>query len=150
MKLVMCIAAVAIMGLATAQELNLGDSALAPTPAEAEVTLAEYTPVGKLSIQPQPQPHCVCPRAVTPIVLDGDLSEWERIPAIVLDKAEYARNASGKWAGPQDCSGSMRMCWDSDFFYLAFDVTAGAFSQPFKGGEVSEGDCVQFAFDPLE
>jgi hypothetical protein len=93
-----------------------------------------------------------CARAPTaqPIAVDGGLSEWEKIAAIVPDKAEFSRNDSGKWAGSQDCSGSMRMCWDSDFLYLAFDVTDDVFNQPFTGGEIWAGDCVQFAFDRLE
>ncbi len=120
-----------------------------PAPARAkhtDVTVADYTPTAAAAVLPR----CECPRAPAPITVDGDLSEWEKVPAIVLDKAESARNESGKWAGPQDCSGSMRMCWDSEYLYLAFDVTDDVFNQPFTGSDIWGGDCVQFAFDPIE
>ena len=112
----------------------------------ADVAVAEFRPADARAVSPR----CECPRARGPVTIDCAMSGWENVPAIVLDKPEFSRNDSGKWAGPQDCSGSMRMCWDSDFFYLAFDVTDDVFHQPFTGGEIWAGDCVQFAFDPLE
>ena len=143
-----CVAVVAMFAL-VAGCADLGSLAGGKTPPRAkhaDVSVAEFTPEEPREVKPR----CECSRIDKPIVVDGDLSEWEKIPAIVLDKAEFAKNDGGKWAGPQDCSGSMRMGYDSQWLYLAFDVTDDVFNQPFTGGEIWAGDCVQFAFDPLE
>ena len=127
------------------------------------VVLCRYStaePVGantdiKVSSVAQTQPELInprfeCRRAPKPIVIDGDLSEWVELPAIVLDSKEYAHDKEGKWQGPKDCSGSIRLCYDAENLYLAFDVTDDKFFQRHTGRAIWLGDCVRFAFDSLE
>ncbi|RPI62671.1 MAG: hypothetical protein EHM48_03715, partial [Planctomycetaceae bacterium] len=110
----------------------------------AKVVVSEFVPA---------EPQEVSPRITVGrarISVDGDLADWANVPAVVLDKTEQANGDGGKWNGPADCSGSARLAYDSDYLYLAFDVTDDVFQQPFVDDNTWSGDCVQFAISPLE
>ncbi|HUW58955.1 MAG TPA: sugar-binding protein, partial [Planctomycetota bacterium] len=92
-------------------------------------------------------PRHTCARASRAIVVDGDLSEWEGIAQIVLDQPGQAH---GTWKDAADLSGSARLCYDSDYLYLAFVTTDDVFRHTYPLIPIWAGDCVQIAFDPLE
>jgi len=92
-------------------------------------------------------PRHTCARAPRAIVVDGDLSEWKGIAEIVLDRPEQAH---GTWKNAADMSGSARLCYDSDYLYLAFVTTDDVFRHTWPLIPIWAGDCVQVAFDPLE
>ncbi len=58
-----------------------------------------------------------CPVAVK---IDGDLSEWKDVPAIVLDQKGQVVGA--EWKGPNDLSAKVFLQWDQENVYLAAAV----------------------------
>jgi len=109
------------------------------------VSVADVTP--DASKDPGKRPQYVCRRARGPIAVDGDLAEWKDVATIALGKPEQAH---GTWQSPADQSGTARLCYDADYLYLAFDVTDDEFRHTWPLIPIWAGDCVQFAFDPLE
>lgn len=63
-----------------------------------------------------------CRRAVAPVKVDGDLSEWGELPLRMTAPAEFARNGQ-LWQGPADTSMAIGACYDDKHVYLAFAVT---------------------------
>jgi len=59
--------------------------------------------------------------ASTPPTLDGDLSEWQHLPATVLDRftADTIRRIHPE---PDNCSAEIRSMWRGDTLYFAFHV----------------------------
>lgn len=58
----------------------------------------------------------------TPLVIDGDLSEWSLESPIVIDsEAQIIRDVSF-WQGPSDLSCKVYLMWDETNLYLAVDV----------------------------
>jgi len=114
--------------------------------AETEVSVAEFAAEESKAVTPR----YTCSRAPRPIIIDGDLTEWTGIGAITLEQSRHARSDEGRWEGPADLSGTARLCFDSEYLYLAFDTTDDVFSQRYPHIPGWAGDCVQFAFDPLE
>ncbi|HUU44062.1 MAG TPA: sugar-binding protein, partial [Planctomycetota bacterium] len=113
--------------------------------AEGVVSVTDFIP--EAPMDPGERPTYVCRRAKRPVTVDGDLVEWTDVPTIVLDRAGQAHRA---WKDAADMSGTARLCYDSDYLYLAFDVTDDVFSHTYPLIPIWAGDCVQFAFDPLE
>ena len=92
-------------------------------------------------------------RAKTAPVIDGLLDEWRGIPAMMLNMKQQSR---GRWDGPADLSGSMRLQWDTDALYFCLEVTDDIHNAPnierVTGGNPNqrgpwENDCCQFVFD---
>ena len=48
-------------------------------------------------------------RADKPPVIDGAGGEWADIPAMTINAKAQSK---GKWAGPEDLSGTLRILWD--------------------------------------
>jgi len=89
-----------------------------------------------------------CPRASI-IKLDGDLSDWKGVPAIVLDnRLQLGRKDFRKsWRGPDDLSARVMLQWAPEALYFAAAVTADVFLQTRKPSRMWQTDCVQIAFD---
>jgi hypothetical protein len=49
------------------------------------------------------------------------------------------------WGGPDDLSGRLSFSWDDDFLYLSADVIDNVHSQTATGGNIWQGDSIQFA-----
>ena len=92
------------------------------------------------------------------IVADGDLSDWEGIPAIALPTIFYEcevpirmRKQYPKpvpWRGLSDLSAQMRVAWDSDALYIAAVISDDVFAPHDAPGPASwKGDCLQLYFD---
>ena len=94
-------------------------------------------------------PRYQCRRAPTSLVVDGDLSDWADIPHVALYEAAQVHNVGADWTGPLDCSGTMRMCFDGDWLYLAFRTTDDVYHQGYTGRGSWMNDSVRFAFDPM-
>ncbi len=86
-------------------------------------------------------------RTMMPIVIDGDLSDWENIEPV---KVADGRHMGGfeEWRG-EELSLEFRLAWDADNLYLACEVTDDAHYQPYNAdaAEVWMGDSVMFGVD---
>ncbi|MDR3710835.1 MAG: sugar-binding protein [Capsulimonadaceae bacterium] len=85
------------------------------------------------------------PQFSSPPVIDGNLGKWDSV---------QGTSVSGRSAivrSPQFYNGhlaaSVKYAWDSKALYAAFDVTDPVFMQPYTGGDMWKGDCVQLGFN---
>jgi 5'-nucleotidase len=109
-----------------------------PPPSEPEV----FKPAS-------PGPSWRTPYLATPPTIDGDLREWQKLPALrVGDKPEQVRLESRTWEGPQDCSARAWVGWNQAGLYFAADVTDDKFVQAYQGYGIYANDSIQIAFDP--
>ncbi|NLC55426.1 MAG: hypothetical protein GX774_01135 [Armatimonadetes bacterium] len=79
-----------------------------------------------------------CPRAPRPIVVDGDLADWQGVPARTLTGSQSA----------EDLSADVRIAWGSDALYVAAAVRDDAFVQNEGFGSTWAADSLQMAIDP--
>jgi hypothetical protein len=101
------------------------------------------------------------PRAATPPVIDGDLSEWEdNLIPMPHRTVEFppSRKACGArldeflatppvWRGPQDLSARFGWRWDSDALYLAVEITDDVVAFPSASERTYMFDSLQIYFD---
>lgn len=79
--------------------------------------------------------------------LDGDLTEWAKVPAIRLQGRELVVRQPQLYRGRADLSADVRCAWDSKALYLSVDVTDDAFVQDYTGFNTWKGDCLQVGID---
>ncbi len=95
-----------------------------------------------------PQRHerprvAVAPALTLGLTIDGELSEWENLPAITLDSASHLLTDSALYDGNADLSGAIHFVWDSLYLYAA-----GRFADDcFAVGAAWTSDRVNFVFD---
>ena len=63
----------------------------------------------------------IIPVANNAVFVDGDLSEWDRLPFIMKNPSQM-RGDLRSWTGPDDASLKFGLSQDKDFLYLACDV----------------------------
>ncbi len=56
------------------------------------------------------------------VVIDGDLSDWNKSNPISMKDASYFKEGLD-WGGVEDLSGDAYLMWDENNFYLAADIT---------------------------
>jgi predicted phosphodiesterase len=90
----------------------------------------------------------MCPQAGA-VKVDGDLSDWKGVPAIVLDRRlQVGRDDFREsWRGPDDLSARVMLQWTPEALYFAAEVTDDVFLQTQKASGMWRNDCVQIAFD---
>ena len=94
--------------------------------------------------------------APKPIVLDGDLSEWSGVPAVVTPRFAVPKGTGssaspnyvpfeeydgGTWSGPDDQSATVQIAFDDDNVYLGIVVTDDYHEN--VSGTAWDGDAVQ-------
>lgn len=91
--------------------------------------------------------HYEAPRFPAPPQVDGDLTEWRRVPVLSLGP-ECARSAD--YGGSADCSALARFAWDDTHLYLACEVTddeLATLRNARELGSLWRYDSLQVAFD---
>jgi hypothetical protein len=61
-------------------------------------------------------------KALSPVLIDGDLSEWNKSSPIVMKDIAYFKEGL-IWDGPEDLSGMAYLMWDEVNLYLAVEIT---------------------------
>lgn len=71
---------------------------------------------------------------VSPVRIDGDLSEWASVKGFALDQEKFFFAGQGmstsKWRGPQDLSARFKVQWDEEYIYVAVEVADDAVTEP--------------------
>lgn len=111
-------------------------------PLTAEVTLAD----GRSGRQPVTVDFACAVRAVTPPVIDGDLTDWRDAAPLHLDKSEYAKGSFGLNWSPEDCSATTWVKWDDQCLYFAAKVRDQTFNQNMHGESLWIQDSFQLGF----
>ena len=93
--------------------------------------------------------HYVIPYDVDPpIVVDGDLTDWENVPnAFDLKDKAHVTFGAGTWSGSEDLSGKIRLAWRSTGICVAAEVTDDIVSQTASGRDVWKADHVNLLMD---
>ncbi len=99
----------------------LAASLLTVLNAQATMTLdGSVAPVaGVTPIIDRPTTNYHVLRAGKAPAIDGETDEWREVPATVLNAQAQAK---GKWDGPADLSGSLRLLWDEESLYFCLEV----------------------------
>lgn len=96
-------------------------------------------------------------RRVSPITIDGNLSEWKAVKGFVMDKERFffvgQGMSSAKWKGPEDLSAVFKVQWDQRYVYVAVEVFDDKVTEPHGSHESSmetgswDDDGVELMFD---
>lgn len=69
-----------------------------------------------------------------PIVIDGDLSEWDGIRGFTMDQEKFFFIGQGlsskRWGGPKDLSATFKVVWDEQYIYVAVHVIDDKVNEP--------------------
>ena len=93
-------------------------------------------------------------RIKSPLVIDGDISKYEKMKPIVLESSDKLGpggdvQVKGLWTDKNDLSARMYVAWDDNNFYFAGTVTDDVFLQRNTGASIWKGDSIQLAFDTM-
>lgn len=73
-------------------------------------------------------------KRTAPIRIDGDLSEWAGVKGFTLDQEKFffvgQGMSSAKWRGVKDLSARFKVQWDSEYLYVAVEVTDDVVTEP--------------------
>ena len=84
------------------------------------------------------------------IQIDGLLDEWQEQVPILLNKKSQTKYQRGEWKGTEDLSAKCWISWNDSGLVIAAEVIDDSAHFPFKGHDVWENDCLQFAVDVLD
>ena len=90
------------------------------------------------------QPKINCKKALKPMVIDGDLSDWWSISAIAFDPDRWD---DGEKPGAVDRSASFKISWDDNYLYFACSATDSDMVQTSNDGMIWKQDSVQLGFN---
>ncbi|WP_239617140.1 alpha/beta hydrolase fold domain-containing protein [Cohnella mopanensis] len=80
-----------------------------------------------------------------PVAIDGSLKEWKGQSEFELN--EEAQVKMQNWKGVEDLGGKGYVSWDDLNVYIGLDVTDDIHSQESSGGDIYQGDSLQFALN---
>ncbi len=100
-------------------------------------TFAGREIVQQIVVPPAP-PAQICSAVTRPVVIDGDLSEWAKLPYTVA--APLNNDDARAWSGPADLSYRFACSHDDQFLYVAIETTDDHFnSVPDKDPWLQDG-----------
>ena len=114
-------------------------------------------PFSKLRAEPPFSPHpwatVYALKRTEPIKIDGDLGEWQDVQGVRMAEEKFffvgQGMSSARWKGPQDLSATFKLRWDSEFLYLAVEVTDDQVTEP-HGSKTSSTDTGSWDDDGIE
>jgi predicted esterase len=62
-----------------------------------------------------------CPRTSKPVIVDGNLDSWGKLPIMVKTPAQILKRPQ-KYQGPESCWWSIGSCYDSSYVYVGIHV----------------------------
>jgi len=95
----------------------------------------------------------VLPRGEKEIAIDGVLTDWPGLPAVILnDRRQLSGTALKAWNGERDCAALVFMMWDEDHLYFAGQVRddwhRALDSETLQLSEIPLADSIVLTFDP--
>ncbi|MDD2707462.1 MAG: hypothetical protein PHV34_05575 [Verrucomicrobiae bacterium] len=72
-------------------------------------------------------------------------SDWGQAETIRMDRRDLV--GLGNWNGPDDLSAGIKLLWNEKGLHLRALVRDDIHEQPYHGGEVYQGDCIQIGID---
>lgn len=124
---------------AAATNVATVDSATAES--GAATTIA---PTVTLPSQRGPASQAVAVRLPTPPTIDGNLSEWDGVPATRSGTLVFAAST---WDGTDDLEAGWQLAWDESFLYAAVTILDDIHAQNQTGNTLFRGDSLDMQFD---
>lgn len=88
-----------------------------------------------------------------PIAIDGKLDDWSGVPGVKMAEEKFffvgQGMSSAQWKGPKDLSAFFRLRWDSEFLYVAVEVTDDNVTEP-HGSMAAGADTGSWDDDGIE
>ncbi len=119
-----------------------------PEQARARLKLAAKLDTGFTKLVDRPFNFLAAVNDQTSPVIDGVLSEesWHAGMPIVINRPDQNKNIAN-WGGESDLSGKGFLKWDRSYLYFGMEVQDDIHVQQGIGGDMWQGDSVQFAID---
>ncbi|HEY3377030.1 MAG TPA: sugar-binding protein [Armatimonadota bacterium] len=110
---------------------------------DAQVTVT--TKAGEKYERTCPFNYLAAAKLHTAPVIDGQLTEWAKIPALDLKGKKYVVRSPQFYTGA--LAARVQYAWDEKGLYLAYTVTDPTYVQEYTGINTWNGDCLQLGFD---
>ncbi|QJD85603.1 alpha/beta hydrolase fold domain-containing protein [Cohnella herbarum] len=82
------------------------------------------------------------------IQIDGSLEEWKDQTTFALNQEEQVQIPD--WNGVEDLGGTGYISWDENNVYIGLEMTDDKHVQQNTGGDIWQGDSMQFAFSMID
>ena len=83
-----------------------------------------------------------------PLVVDGDLADWENVPnPIELKDKAHVTAGPETWKGPQDLSATLKLAWRQTGLFISAVVTDDVLAQACTGADIWKGDHISVFMD---
>lgn len=83
-----------------------------------------------------------------PVAIDESTAEWTRVPgAATIEDASQVVWGQGTWQSPQDLSGTVRVAWREECFFVAAEVRDDSLQQSQHGSAMWKGDHIELYLD---
>ncbi|MBR2625323.1 MAG: hypothetical protein IKD23_02875, partial [Lentisphaeria bacterium] len=96
-------------------------------------------------------PHAIPFKEDPPIMVDGDISDWDEVPAaITLNNKNQLKNVSldpARYGGDKDLSAEIKSAWRDYGLFLMIKVTDNFHNQQFNGKNIWRGDHAELYLD---
>jgi hypothetical protein len=96
---------------------------------------------------PKPERVAEVVRAPGPVIIDGQLDEWDAAQPLPVDSREQILRGGASWPGPEQASFTLYWMWDDDHLYVAARVRDPEHVQNETGPSVWRGDTLWLYFD---
>ena len=64
----------------------------------------------------------LCPKLTTPIVVDGNLQDWQSLPYNMAGGVRLDEDAMRQWKNAKNCDYHFGVCYDNEFVYFGINV----------------------------
>lgn len=86
-------------------------------------------------------------KALQPVRIDADLTEWASVPWIPVTQRSQVLYGPGAWEGSKDLSFEFALQWEPESLLVALQVTDDLLSQEWKKADMWQGDHVEVWID---
>lgn len=119
-----------------------------PEQARAKLKLSVKLDSGFTKIVERPFNFIAAVNDQTAPIIDGKLLEanWHNGMPIVTNRSDQNKNIAN-WGGEQDLSGKGFLKWDRNHIYFGMEVQDNIHVQKGTGGDMWQGDSIQFSID---
>lgn len=116
---------------------------------EDRPTVSFTKPNGDFALETSDSPNALLslPRKKE-IQIDGSLEEWKDQTTFALNQEEQVQIPD--WNGVEDLGGTGYISWDENNVYIGLEMTDDKHVQQNTGGDIWQGDSMQFAFSTID
>ncbi|UCG25675.1 MAG: hypothetical protein JSW55_06705 [Chloroflexota bacterium] len=96
---------------------------------------------------PKPERLAEVIKATEPVIIDGQLDEWQTAQPLAVDSREQILRGGASWPGPEQASFILRWMWDDENLYVSARVFDPNHAQDDTGPSAWRGDTLWLYLD---